>query len=160
MSDQAVVNTAARDGVAVAATSGPDAAEATSVWFKRVGYYAAQAVANAERAYWRTIERRLDKPSCLWTRGEVVRSYRTNLEGDRRFRAEAEVMTSHGYRPWLETHSPGDRCGGLVLFAATSVVSRNHSNSRRRGNQRLSWVKDASFSEARPNSRVGLKGTD
>ena len=92
MSHQTVIN--------APATSGPGAAEATSAWFKREAYYAAQAVADAERSHWRTIERRVGKFSRLWTRGEVVRSYRTNLGGELRFRDEAEVFTPHGYFPW------------------------------------------------------------
>ena len=63
MSIQAVVNTPATAKDALPASSGPDAAAATSEWFKRAGYYAAQAVANAERTHRRTVERRLDKPS-------------------------------------------------------------------------------------------------
>jgi hypothetical protein len=51
MSDQAVVSLPATHRVAAAATSGPAAAPATSEWFKRVGFYAAQAVANARRAH-------------------------------------------------------------------------------------------------------------
>lgn len=138
MSHQAVVNTPP--------TSGPDAAAATSEWFKREGYYAAQAVANAERSHWRTIERRLGKSSRLWTRGEVVRSYRTNLGGELRFRDEGEVFAPHGYFPWLVTD------GRLVRIAASNGASPNESDTRGRGNRRVSWVKDAAFSEDLPKS--------
>ena len=146
MSNRSVVNTPATAKDALPATSGPDAAAATSEWFKRAGYYAAQAVANAERAHRRTVERRLDKPSRTWTGSEVIRSYRTNAKGERRFRDEAEVFTPNGYRPWLDTNSVGNRRGGLVLIAATGAALLNESE--RRGNRRVSWVKDASLSDA------------
>lgn len=144
MSHQAVVNTPP--------TSGPDAAAATSEWFKREGYYAAQAVANAEHSHWRTIERRLGKPSRLWTRKEVVRSYRTNLDGEVRFRDEGEAFTPHGYFPWLVTDPVGNRHGGSVRIATSSGAWLNEPDARRRGNRRVSWVKDASFSEDLPKS--------
>jgi hypothetical protein len=162
MSEQAVVNTPAADGVAAPTTSGPDAAAATSEWFKRAGYYAAQAVAHAERAHRRTVERRLDKPSRMWTRSEVIRGYRNNAEGERRFRDEAETFTPHGYRPSLVTHTAGNRRGGLVLLAASGGAFLNEADRRRRRNQRASWVKDVSLSEGAsqgelPN-RLALKG--
>jgi hypothetical protein len=161
MSVQAVINIAATDPVAVPATSGPDPAAGTSEWFKRAGYYAAQAVANAERAHRRTIERRLATPSARWTGRAVVRTYRANAEGDRRFRDEAEVFTSHGYRPWIESHSPNNLYGGLVLLAASTRASPNESDKRRRGNQRVSWVKDASLAggrlESAPPNRQGAE---
>jgi len=162
MSEQAVFNTPATH-VGAPATSGSDAAAATSEWFKRVGYYAAQAVANAERAHSRTIERRLGKPSRQWGVKEVVRSYRTNAEGERRFRDEAEVFSPHGYRAWLETHSPGNRRGGFVLLAASGAALLDESDRRRRRNQRVSWVKDASLaegaSEAEPPNVRGAERT-
>ena len=146
MSNRSVVNTPATAKDALPETSGPNASAATSEWFKRAGYYAAQAVANAERAHRRTVERRLDKPSRTWTGSEVIRSYRTNAKGERRFRDEAEVFTPHGYRPWLDTNAPGNRRGGLVLIAASGAALLNESD--RRGNRRVSWVKDASLSDA------------
>src|SRR5207247_48534 len=81
-----------------------------------------------------------------WTGSEVIRSYRTNAEGERRFRDEAEVFTPNGYRPWLDTNSVGNRRGGLVLIAASGAALLNESD--RRGNRRVSWVKDASLSDA------------
>jgi hypothetical protein len=152
MSDYGVVNIPATEGVALAATADYDPGAATSEWFKRARYYAAQAVGNAERAHRRTVERRLDKPSRMWSGSDVVRSYRTNADGERRFRDEAEVLTPHGYRPWLETHAPGRLNGGLVLMAATDAVSTNASSRRLRGKRRVSWISDGSLSEARLNA--------
>ena len=153
-----MVSAPATERIAAPANLGPEAAPATSEWFKRDGYYAAQAVANAERAHWRSIERRLDKPSRRWTGREVVRSYRTNSDGDRRFRDEAEVFRPHGYRPWLATDSPGNRYGGWALVAVSGDALWNESDGGRRRNRQVSWVKDASLSEgafqsAPPNRR-------
>jgi hypothetical protein len=148
MSARAVINIPAADGVAMRATCRPIGAAATSEWFKREGCYAAQAVASADRAHRRSIERRLDRPSRRWTRSEVIRSYASILEGDLRFRDEAEVFSPRGYRPWIETHSPGNRRGGMVLLAASGAALFDEPDRRRRGKQSVSWVKDASLSEA------------
>lgn len=93
-----------------------NAAPASSVWSERAGRYAAVAVANAELAHQHRIERRLDKPSRTWTASEVVRSYRSNADGERRYREEAVVLTLHGYRRWLETASAGHPLGGRILM--------------------------------------------
>ncbi len=66
-----------------------EAQTSTSDWFERAGQYAAEAVANAERAHWHTIEGRLDKPSRSWTTGEVARTYLANADGERRFSWES-----------------------------------------------------------------------
>ena len=66
-----------------------EAQTSTSDWFERSGHYAAEAVANAERAHRHTIEGRLDKPSRSWTTGEVVRTYLANADGERGFNWES-----------------------------------------------------------------------
>ena len=95
----------------------PEAPIVTSVWVERAGHYAAQAVANAERAHQRTIESRLDKPSRAWTAGEVVRVYRPTADGERRYREEADVLNLHGYEGWLQTRPAGDPLGARILLA-------------------------------------------
>ena len=66
-----------------------EAQTSTSDWFERAGQYAAEAVANAERAHWHTIEGRLDKPSRSWRTGEVVRTDLANADGEQRFSWES-----------------------------------------------------------------------
>lgn len=124
-----------------------DAESATSEWFKREGYYAAQAVANAERAAWQRVERRLDKPSRWWTGAEVARTYRTNADGQRRFRDEADVFTPHGYRPWLETYAHGTVSGGLVLIGTSGVELMDDSNGRSGRHRSVSWISEATRSD-------------
>lgn len=88
-----------------------------SVWVERAHGYAVEAVANAERAHQRTVEQRLDRPSRGWTAGELRRSYRGSADGERRYLEEADALTLHGYRGWLETSDAGDPLGARILVA-------------------------------------------
>src|SRR2546427_8721515 len=78
-----------------------EARTSTSDWFERAGHYAVEGVANAERAHWHTIERRLEKPSRSWQTGEVDRTYLANADGERRFTwesprwRESDAATQH-----------------------------------------------------------------
>jgi hypothetical protein len=112
-----------------------------SVWVERAGHYAAQAVANAERAHERTIERRLDKPSRRWTAAEVVRSYRASAEGERRYREEADVLTLHGYQGWLETRRTGDPLGARILLALHLGEPEGQGGGRSLGSRTVTWTK-------------------
>jgi hypothetical protein len=118
-----------------------DEPAATSVWVERAGHYAAQAVANAERAHERTIAKRLDKPSRAWTAGEVVRSYRANADGERRYREEADALTLHGYQGWLETGRAGDPLGARILLAPTLGVSGGQDGGRSSRSRTVTWTK-------------------
>lgn len=113
-----------------------------SVWVERGAYYAAQAVANAERAHQRMIEKRLDKPSRTWTAGEVVRSYRATADGERRYREEADVLTLHGYQGWLETKGAGHPFGGRMLLALRLGIPEGHGKSGTSRRQKVTWTKE------------------
>ena len=113
-----------------------------SVWVERAKNYAAQAVANAERAHQRAIETRLDRPSRTWTAGEVVRSYDATADGERRYREEADVLTLHGYEGWLETRRVGDPVGGRILLARQPRVS-DQGGGRDSGSRTVTWTKAA-----------------
>lgn len=118
-----------------------EAPTSPSVWVERAGYYAAQAVANAERAHQRTIEKRLDKPSRTWTAGEVVRSYRANADGERRYREEADTLTLHGYQGWLETSPAGDPRGARILMALDLGRPERRDGGRSSGSRTVTWTK-------------------
>lgn len=113
----------------------------TSVWVERAGHYAAQAVANAERAHERMIERRLDKRSRAWTAGEVVRSYRANADGERRYREEADALTLHGYQGWLETSRAGDPLGARILLALHLGGPEDQHGGRSSRSRTVTWTK-------------------
>jgi hypothetical protein len=114
----------------------------SSVWSERAGRYAVAAVANAETAHEHRIERRLDRPSRTWTASEVVRSYRSNADGERRYREEAVVLTLHGYQRWLETAHPGHPLGGRMLmdlpFGGMDPSGQRGSTSRM-----VTWTKES-----------------
>jgi hypothetical protein len=120
-----------------------EAPTTTSVWLQRAGDYAAQAVANAERAHQRRIERRLDKPSRTWTAREVIRSYRVTADGARRYREEAEVLTQHGYRGWLETKRAGHPLGGRILMGLRLVVPEDQGGRRSSSTRTVTWTKES-----------------
>lgn len=113
----------------------------TSVWVERAGYYAAQAVANAERAHQHMIEKRLDKPSRAWTAGEVVRSYRATADGERRYREEADVLTLHGYQGRLETKRAENPAGGRMLLGLP-FGSPDPQGGRGRSSRTVTWMKE------------------
>ena len=117
-----------------------EARNATSEWSERVARYAAVAVANAEIAHGHSIERRLERPSRTWTASEVVRSYRPNADGERRYREEADVLTLHGYQRWLETASAGHPLAGRILM---DVPYPGINLSRQRGlrSRMVMWTK-------------------
>lgn len=118
-----------------------EAPTAASVWVERAGYYAAQAVANAERAHQRMVEKRLDKPFRRWTAGEVARSYRGTADGERRYREEADVLTLHGYQGWLEPSSVGDPLGARILLAQRVGAPVDHAAGRRSIRRTVTWTK-------------------
>jgi hypothetical protein len=120
--------------------SGTEAPTATSVWVERAGHYAAQAVANAERAHQRMIEKRLDKPSRTWTAGEVVRSYGATADGQRRYREEADVLMLHGYEGWLETRPAGDPRGARILLAL-HLGGSDQGRERSPRSRTVTWTK-------------------
>lgn len=113
----------------------------TSVWVERVTHYATQAVANAERAHQRTVERRLDRPSRGWTADEVTRSYRGSADGERRYGEEADVLTLHGYQGWLETSAAGDPLGARILLALHLSEPEGYASRRRSVRRRITWSK-------------------
>lgn len=119
-----------------------EAPTSTSVWVERAGYYAAQAVANAERAHQRMIEKRLDKPSRTWTAGEVVRSYRANADGDRRYREEADVLRLHGYQGWLETRRAGESLGARMLLSL-DLRESDQGGGRSSTGRTITWAKSS-----------------
>jgi hypothetical protein len=112
-----------------------------SVWVERAGHYAAQAVANAERNHERMIEKRLDKPSRAWTAGEVVRSYRANAGGERRYREEADVLTLHGYQGWLATSRPDDPLGARILLGLHPGQPESRDGRRSSRSRSVTWTK-------------------
>jgi hypothetical protein len=118
-----------------------EAPTTASVWVDRAGHYAAQAVANAERAHERMVERRLDKPSQAWTAGEVVRSYRANADGERRYREEADALTLHGYQGWLATSRAGDPVGARILLALDLGVPEGEDGGRSSSSRTVMWTK-------------------
>jgi hypothetical protein len=122
--------------------SGTEAPTAISVWVERAGHYAAQAVANAERAHQRMIEKRLDKTSRTWTAGEVVRSYGATADGERRYREEADVLRIHGYRGWLETKTAGHPFGGRMLLALSLGVPEGQRVTRGSVSRTVTWTKE------------------
>jgi hypothetical protein len=98
-----------------------------SEWSERAQHYAAQAVANAERAQREKVEDRLSKPSRRWTSVEIVRTYQADADGERRFREEADVLGLHGYVGWLETGLAGQPLGArLLVEAGLSAVAHRH----------------------------------
>lgn len=117
-----------------------DVPTATSEWAERAGYYAAAAVANAERAHQRMIERRLDKPSRTWTAGEVVRTYRGTPDGERRYWEEADVLEQHGYEGWLETKAAGDPLGARILLAL-HFGGADQGRRQRSTSHTVTWTK-------------------
>jgi hypothetical protein len=119
-----------------------EAPTSTSVWVERAGHYAAQAVANAERAHQRTIEKRLDRPSRTWTAGEVARSYGATADGERRYREEAAVLTLHGYRGWLETKTAGHPFGGRMLLTLGLGVPEGQRVTRGSASRTVTWTKE------------------
>jgi hypothetical protein len=127
---------------------------ATSEWFTRATRYAAEAVAVAEHAQRRKIERRLDKPSRGWTTIEVVRTYRANSAGERQFREEADVLTRHGYAGWLETEHVGHRLGGRLLLAAGLGVLGGGNGRRGSRRRTVTWAKAAGDPRANPGPRA------
>ena len=118
-----------------------EAPTTTSVWVERAGHYAAQAVANAERAHERMVEKRLEKPSRAWTAGEVVRSYRANANGERRYREEADALTLHGYQGWLETSRVGDPFGARILLALHRGGPQGQDGGRSSRSRTVTWTK-------------------
>jgi hypothetical protein len=121
--------------------AGIEAPTSTSVWFERAGHYAAEAVAKAERAHERMIEKRLDKPSRTWTAGEVVRSYHATADGERRYREEADVLSLHGYQGWLETSRAGDPLGARILLALHLGVPEGQGRRRSSRSRTVTWTK-------------------
>ena len=117
------------------------ASTSKSEWVERAAYYAAQAVANAERAHQRGIEKRLDKPSRSWTAGEFVRSYRWNAGGERRYREESDVLTLHGYQGWLELKSPDHQLGERLLLAPHLGRPGGEVRTRSSPNSNVTWTK-------------------
>lgn len=113
-----------------------------SVWVERAGKYAAQAVADAERAHQRAIETRLGKPSRTWTADEVVRSYPATADGERRYREEADVLALHGYEGWLQTRHAGDPLGARILLAL-QLGLYDQGRGRSSGNRTVTWTKAA-----------------
>lgn len=113
----------------------------TSVWVERARSYAAQAVANAERAHQRTVERRLDRPTLGWTAGEVTRSYRVSADGERRYREEADVLTLRGYQGWLETSDAGDPLGARILLALHLGEPERYLGRRSSVRRSVTWTK-------------------
>jgi hypothetical protein len=120
-------------------------AVASSEWFDRSQHYAVAAVAKAEHAHQRTIERRLAKPSRDWTSAEVVRTYRADGDGERRFREEKDVLTLHGYRGWLETERIGYLMGGRVLVGTSLGTLTDTSRWHRAGSRTVTWVQLVGF---------------
>jgi hypothetical protein len=123
--------------------SAVEAPTSTSVWVERAGYHAAQAVANAELAHQRMIEKRLDKPSRAWTASEVVRSYHANADGERRYREEADALTLHGYQGWLETSRAGDPFGARILLALHLGGAEGHDGGGSSRSRTVTWTKAA-----------------
>jgi hypothetical protein len=115
----------------------------TSVWVERAAHYAAQAVANAERAHQRTVERRLDRPTRGWTADEVTRSYRGSADGERRYREEADVLTLRGYQGWLETSDAGDPLGARILLALDLGELEGYPGRRSSIRRSVTWTKAA-----------------
>lgn len=118
----------------------PGRAAAASEWTRRAGRYAGVAVENAERHERQRIERRLKKPSRGWTARELVRIYRATVDGERRFREEAEVFTRHGYAPWLETDRFGAPRGGRLLLGATFGAIAPRSRWRGQARRTVTWA--------------------
>jgi hypothetical protein len=131
---------AARPVPALSTVDGLRLAPTSSEWFDRSQHYAVAAVAKAEQAHQRTIEQRLAKPSRHWTSGEVVRTYRADEDGERRFREEADLLTLHGYRGWLETERIGHPNGGRVLVGASLGTFADTGRWRRAGSRTVTWV--------------------
>ena len=118
-----------------------EGATSTSVWVGRAITYAAQAVANAERAHQQTIEKRLNRPSRGWTADEVTRSYRGSPDGERRYREEADVLTLHGYEGWLETSGVGDPVGARILIAPHSGGPDGYTGAQSSIRRRVTWTR-------------------
>ncbi len=115
---------------------------ATSEWSERAARYAAVAVGNAEVAHGHRIERRLERPSRKWTASEVVRSYRPNADGERRYREEADVLTLHGYRRWLETASAGHPLAGRIRMDPP-YPGMNVSRQQGLRSRTVTWTKES-----------------
>ena len=113
----------------------------TSVWVERAGQYAAQAVANAERAHERTVEKRLDGPTLGWTAERLTRSYRGSADGERRYREEADVLTLRGYQGWLETSDADDPLGARILLALHFGGLGGYPGRRSGFHRRVTWTK-------------------
>lgn len=118
-----------------------EAEASTSVWVERAGQYAAQAVANAERAHQRTVEKRLDGPTRGWTADEVTLSYRGSADGERRYREEADVLTLRGYQGWLETSAAGDPLGARILLALHLGEPEGSPERRTSIRRSVTWTK-------------------
>jgi hypothetical protein len=116
-------------------------ATSTSVWVGRAITYAAQAVANAERAHQQRIEKRLNRPSRGWTADEVTRSYRGSPDGERRYREEADVLTLHGYQGWQETSGVGDPVGARILLAPHFGGPDGHAARQSSIRRTVTWSK-------------------
>jgi hypothetical protein len=129
---------------------------ATSEWFARASRHAAEAVAVAEHAQRQKIERRLDKPSRGWTTIEVIRTYRADAGGERRFREEADVLTRHGYAGWLETEHVGHRLGGRLLLTAGLGVLGGGNGRRRSRRRTVTWAKAAGEPASKRSRRAAL----
>ena len=117
-----------------------EAPTSTSVWVERAGYYAAQAVANAERGERERVEKRLAHPSHGWTNPEFVRTYRANPGGDRRFREEADVIRLHHYAGWLETGLAGEPLGARLLVGTGLASFARRDRWHRSPNLTVTWT--------------------
>jgi len=116
------------------------ARDAVSEWAERVGRYALEAVQAAERGERERIEGRLYSPSHAWTAKELTRAYRPSAAGDRRFREEADVLTSHGYVAWLQPDPTGTHRGGRLLLGSSLARSTLPRRWRGHPDRVVTWA--------------------
>jgi hypothetical protein len=112
----------------------------TSQWFERTRYYAEQAVAKAERGERKRVERRLDQASQGWTKRELVRTYRANADGDRRFTEEADILRLRRYVGWLETGPAGDPLRARLLVGTRLASHARRDRWHRSPNMTVTWT--------------------